>query len=134
MRKLVTILALALLTSCAGKEEAEVAPSVADSLVKPQTPVATGQGIELDSSSGVLIDHSRMRTPEHMHTLERFKPVEVATIYHDFRPLRKAELKQASLDSFLTAKKISLKELHAILSEGDQLGWNGAPATSTPAR
>jgi hypothetical protein len=134
MKKVIMLCMLSFLMACAGKDEAEVPPTIADSIVKPQSPVATGEGIEIDSSSGVLIDHSRMRTPEHTQTLERFKPVDVASIYHDFLPLRKEQLKQSTLDSFLAAKKITLKELHAILSEGDQLGWNTAPARPTPAR
>lgn len=134
MKKLIVVLCILALTSCAGKEEAEVAPSVADSIVKPQAPIATGEAIEIDSNSGVLVDRSRMRTPEHLHTLERFDPKEVASIYHEFLPLRHAGLKQGSLDSFLTAHKITLKELHAILSEGDQLGWNSVDAKAKTAR
>jgi hypothetical protein len=124
MKKFLALFSLLLVISCAGKEEAEVAPQVVDSVIKPQTPVATGDAIEVDSNSGILIDRSRMRSPEHLKTLERFEPKQVMSIYHDFSPLRKEHLKQATLDSFLTANKITLKELHAILSEGDQLGWN----------
>jgi hypothetical protein len=128
MKKLLALSLLMLLSACAGKEEAEVPPTIADSIVRPQTPVATGEAIEIDSNSGVLIDRSRMRTPEHMQTLERFEPKEVATIYHEFTPLRKENMKQVTLDSFLKANNITLKELHAILSEGDQLGWNSVDA------
>lgn len=133
MKKLIALCCVLLLASCAGKEEAEVPPTIVDSIVKPQTPVATGEGIEIDSNSGVLIDRSRLRPPEHLQTLERFSPMQVAGIYHEFIPLRQDNLKQVRLDSFLTANKITLKELHAILSEGDQLGWNstGAKVKST---
>jgi hypothetical protein len=133
MKKLIVVLCMMAVASCASKEEAEVAPSVVDSIVRPQTPVATGEAIEIDSS-GLLIDHSRMRTPEHMQTLERFPPKEVATIYHEFAPIRKENLRQVTLDSFLKANKITLKELHAILSEGDQLGWNSVDAKVKNAR
>lgn len=134
MKKLIVLCLMFTLASCAGKEEVEVTPDVADSLVKPQTPVATGEGIELDSNSGVLIDRSRMRSPEHLKTLERFDPLKVVEVYREFRPLRKKDLKQATLDSFLTAQKITLKELHAILSEGDQLGWNSVDSKGQPTR
>ena len=135
MKKLIALCCVLILSACAGKEEVEVAPEVADSLVKPSTPVATGEGIALDSNSGVLIDRSRMRTEEHNKTMERFHdPREVAIIYHEFRPHRKENLKQATLDSFLTSNKITLKELHAILSEGDQLGWNKYDANGNPIR
>jgi hypothetical protein len=123
MKKLIALCCLLLLTSCAGEEKVEVAPEV-DTLVKPQTPVATGEGIEIDSNSGVLIDRSRMRSPEHLSTMERFEPTAVVSIYTEFRPLRKPGLRQQSLDSFLNYHKISYRELQAILSEGDQLGWN----------
>jgi hypothetical protein len=134
MKKLIALCCVLFFAACAGKEEVEVTPEIVDSLVKPQTPVATGEGIAIDSNSGVLIDRSRMRSPEHLQTLERFEPMQVAGIYHEFIPLRKAQLKQVTLDSFLTANKLTLKELHAILSEGDQLGWNSADAKVKTAR
>ncbi len=130
MKKLIALCCVLLITSCAGKEEVDVSPEVVDSLVKPQTPVATGEGIGIDSNSGVLVDRSRMRSPEHLKTIERFEPLQVVEIYREFKPLRKDKLKQATLDSFLAVKKITLKELHAILSEGDQLGWNSLEAQS----
>jgi hypothetical protein len=130
MKKLIALCCVLFLSACAGKEEVEVAPEVVDSLVKPSTPVATGEGIAIDSNSGVLVDRSRMRSPEHLKTIERFDPLQVVEVYREFRPMRKDNLKQATLDSFLAAKKITLKELHAILSEGDQLGWTSIEAQS----
>lgn len=124
MKKLIALCCVLLFTSCTRKEEVEVAPDVADSLLKSQTPVATGEGIEIDSNSGVLIDRSRMRSPEHLKTIERFEPTAVVSIYTEFRPLRRPGMKQQSLDSFLNYHKVSYGELQAILSEGDQLGWN----------
>jgi hypothetical protein len=134
MKKLL-VLTLTLLLSACGNKDAELAQGPAiDSLVKSQTPVMTGDAIEVDSASGVLIDRSRMRSPEHNQTLARFEPKDIARIYREFRPLRQEQLKQTSLDSFLSTNKITLKELHTILSEGDQLGWNKVDAEGRPIK
>jgi hypothetical protein len=71
------------------------------------------------------IDYRRMRTPEHLATMKRFTPIEVRDIYHDFKPLRSAKASPESeeVQKFLTTKHINLKELKAILEEGDRLGW-----------
>lgn len=122
------------LSACAAKQDAEIAQGVADSLMNPQTPVMTGDAIEVDSASGVLVDRSRMRTPEHTQTLSRFEPKEITSIYREFRPLRRSSLHQASLDSFLQYHRITLKELQTILSEGDQLEWNKVDAEGKPIK
>jgi len=46
-------------------------------------------------------------------------------VYHDFKPLRSADMSSESDEvvKFLTTKQITLKELKAILEEGDRLGW-----------
>lgn len=135
MRPLIALVFVVLLSACGAKQEMEVAdvPNI-DSIVNAQ-PVATGAPIVLDSNSGLMIDQTRMRTPEHIQTLSRFKEVEDIThVYREFRPLRKKGLSQTSLDSFLRAQKITMKELQAVLSEGDQLGWNTVDASGKPIR
>ena len=133
MKKLLLVFCLALLASCGSGDEEIVEDAAIDSLVKPNTPVATGDAIELDSSTGFMLDKSRVRTPDHLKTMERFEPTEVVSIYSEFRPIRKESLSKSSLDSFLKFHKINEKELRAILYEGDQLGWEkAAPVTARP--
>lgn len=71
------------------------------------------------------VDKRRIRTPEHLATIKRFTPTQVRDIYHDFKPLRSAEVSSESDEvvKFLATKQITLKELKAILEEGDRLGW-----------
>jgi len=71
------------------------------------------------------VDKRRMRTPEHLATMKRFTPTEVRDVYHDFKPLRsaKASAESDEVVKFLAAKQLTLKELKAILEEGDRLGW-----------
>jgi hypothetical protein len=134
MKNLLALLLLIGLSACGGRDAELAQGSEIDSLMRPQTPVMTGDAIEVDSASGLLIDRSRMRSAEHNQTLARFEPLSVAKIYREFRPLRQEKLKQVSLDSFLTAHKITLKELQTILSEGDQLGWNTVDPESRPIK
>jgi hypothetical protein len=71
------------------------------------------------------VDKRRIRTPEHLATMKRFTPTQVRDIYRDFKPLRSANASSESGEvvKFLTSKQITLKELKAILEEGDRLGW-----------
>lgn len=133
MKYTLILLAFVFLASCQSKEEVEVQQSI-DSLVVPQAPVNTATPTAIDTASGLLIDRSRMRTPEHRQTLARFHPKEISQVYRNFRPLRKEGLDQPRLDSFLKANKVSLTELKTILSEGDQLGWNTVDSSGFPIK
>ena len=127
MKKLILLSLLALgIVSCAGSDEEVVHDPAVDSLVKPQSPVATGDAIELDTTTGFMVDKSRMRSPDHISTMERFEPTQVVSIYTSFRPIRSSSLSKSSLDSFLKHHGVNEKELRAILYEGDQLGWDSA--------
>lgn len=127
MKKLLMLSLLALaLVSCAGSDEEVVHDPAVDSLIKPQAPVATGDAIELDTTTGFMVDKSRIRSPDHISTMERFEPTQVVSIYTEFRPIRKPSLSKSSLDSFLKHHDVNEKELRAILYEGDQLGWDSA--------
>jgi hypothetical protein len=133
MRYLVLLLAVAFI-GCQSREEQAVQQTI-DSIVYPSAPVNVGAPFEVDSSSGLLIDRSRMRSPEHNQTLARFQdPKEITQIYRDFRPLRKPGLEKSRVDSFLSAKKITLKELQTILAEGDQLKWNKVDSNGRPLK
>jgi hypothetical protein len=73
--------------------------------------------------NGLVVDSSRILDTTHAKVLARFTPKQILSIYQAYRPLRRTELTQSQLDSFLTQQKITLTELHAILEEGDRLGW-----------
>lgn len=133
MKHVLILLAIVFFAGCQSKEETEVQQTI-DSLVVPQTPVSTGSPVIVDTSSGLLVDRSRMRTAEHMQTLARFKPKEISQIYRNFRPLRKEGLEQQRVDSFLKINKITLNELKTILSEGDQLNWNTVDSSGFPIK
>ena len=75
------------------------------------------------ADSGLYIDRSRLRTPEHDKLLERFSPSQVVDIYHDFKPLRKPQTTEDEIDAYIKQKKITTEELKAVLEEGDRLGW-----------
>jgi hypothetical protein len=76
-----------------------------------------------DTATGLLIDQSRFRTPEHEAMLQRFEPLEIARIYHAFKEIRKPGISEDQINKFTKEKKISVDELKAILEEGDRLGW-----------
>ena len=75
-----------------------------------------------DTATGLLIDQSSLRTPEHEALLQRFNAVEVARIYHAFREIRKPGITEDQITKFTKEKKITVDELKAILEEGDRLG------------
>ena len=76
-----------------------------------------------DTTTGLLVDQSRFRTPEHEAMLQRFDAIAVARIYHAFREIRKPGITEAQINKFTKEKKITVDELKAILEEGDRLGW-----------
>jgi hypothetical protein len=79
-----------------------------------------------DNKSGLWVDSSVVRQQPDMNVLKRFEPMQVVAIYDAYRPLRNASTTPAQLDAFLASQKITAKELHSILSEGDRLGWSKA--------
>lgn len=127
MRHPIALLLLVLVSGCAKHSNEDVRTVTVDSLVNTHD-VRTGDAITVDST-GLLIEKSRMRTPEHQQTIERFTPLEIVGIYGAFRPHRKAGLAQPTVDSFLAAHKITQPELQAILVEGDKLGWARVDST-----
>lgn len=126
MRKFVILIAALLIVSCTKRDE-----QPAQNLDSSSLPgITSGAPIALDSTD-IVVDRSRMRTPEHQQRLARFEPLTIVEIYRDFRPLRRSDLTQGELNSFLKQKGISFEELQAILAEGDALGWQKADTTST---
>ncbi len=76
--------------------------------------------------SGLWIDSSVVRQQADMNVLKRFEPKQVLAIYDAYHPLRNALTTPAQLDTFLASQKITAKELHSVLAEGDRLGWSKA--------
>ena len=124
MNRLLLALSLVLLISACSKMDDKPAPTN-DSLLSKRMDVDPLPEIKpkKDTATGLLIDQSRFRTPEHEAMLQRFEPIEVARIYHFFREIRKPGITQAQIEKFTKEKKISIDELKAILEEGDRLGW-----------
>jgi hypothetical protein len=80
-----------------------------------------------DSSTGLVIDSFVARQQPEIDALKRLEPKRVVEIYDAYRPLRNSATTPAQLDSFLLREQISRNELHAVLTEGDRLGWSGRP-------
>ncbi len=123
MNRILLIFSLVLLFPACSKTGDK--PSIANDslLAKPMNVEPLPELVTKDTASGLLIDQSRFRTPEHEAMLQRFEPMQVAQIYRDFKAIRKPGIAQDQIDTFTKEKKISLDELKAILEEGDRLGW-----------
>jgi hypothetical protein len=76
-----------------------------------------------DPKSGLWVDSSVVRQQPDINALKRLSPIQVVGIYEAYRPLRNSSTTQEQVDSFLAKHKITAKELHSILAEGDRLGW-----------
>lgn len=76
-----------------------------------------------------VMDSLRAREERDVAKLQRFTPIEVVQLYRAYRPLRNGRTTAKQLDSFLLAQKLTRDELHAMLAEGDRLGWAGPEAS-----
>jgi len=123
MKYTVSLFLAILFIGCA-KHEGQ--PQASDSLLKTPMVVHDTSPAVIDSGSGLIIDAAHMRSPEHQQLLQRFQPLEVVHIYHDYRPLRKPGTKDKDIQAFLKTHKLNHDELLAILDEGDRLGWSKA--------
>ena len=121
MRFIPIIVALILIAGCSKHDDLSSKDSL---LVAPHTEPPVPQ--PKSNSEGLIIDSFVARQQPEMNTLIRLEPKQVVAIFEAYRPLRNDETTQAQLDSFLRVEKISEKELHAVLIEGDRLGWAGA--------
>lgn len=122
-RFLFTFSFVILFSSCSKMDEKP--PQANDSLLAKRMdvdPVPEAQP-KKDTATGLLVDQSRFRTPEHEAMLQRFEPVEVARIYHAFREIRKPGITPQQIEKFTKERKITVDELKVILEEGDRLGW-----------
>jgi len=124
MKKVYLLLVVSLLIGC-GKESDAPKTSNDSLLQKPLDPIRDTVATAKPVPEEWYVDKRRIRTPEHLETMKRFTPIQVRDVYHDFKPLRsaKASAESDEVVKFLEAKKITLKELKAILEEGDRLGW-----------
>jgi len=124
MKKVYLLLVVFFFIGCS--KESDAPKTSNDSLLqKPLDPTRDTVATTKPIPEEWYVDKRRIRTPEHLATMKRFTPTEVRDVYHDFKPLRtaKASTESDEVVKFLEAKKITLKELKAILEEGDRLGW-----------
>jgi hypothetical protein len=120
---LALFLSIIVLSSCSKNEEKNFSGS--DTILsKPVTEHPSESQARVDSASGLLIDQSRYYSPQQQALLNRFDPMDIVKINHDFKSIRKPGITQEQIDTFIKSKKISLDELKAILEEGDRRGWN----------
>ena len=127
MKRTIYILTLAALLIGCGKKSDEPKANTNDSLLTKTMKTDSVMQPPPDPLTGLYIDRSRLRTPEHEALLARFNPDQIVDIYHYFRPLRKASATKEEVDEYLKKKKITLEELKAVLEEGDRLGWSKSP-------
>jgi hypothetical protein len=128
MRKFLYLFLFLFLASCSRDNSSPKSSS--DSLLqKPLDPIKDTVALPKPKAGEWYVDATRIRTPEHLALMKRFKPLEVLTVYHDFKPLRKSNVnpESAEVKKFIEQKKITLDELKAILEEGDRLGWSKTP-------
>ena len=123
MNRFLFLLSLAILFAACSKMNDKPAQANDSLLAKPMNAEPIPQPVIHDTASGLIVDQSSFRTPEHEALLQRFQPIEVARVYHAFREIRKPGITQDQITKFTKEKKISLDELKAILEEGDRLGW-----------
>jgi hypothetical protein len=121
--KHVLIIAMSVLVmGCSKHESAGSKDSLFAAPVKDSVTHSTSE----DLKSGLWVDSSVVRQQPDINALKRLEPQQVVAIYEAYRPLRNASTTPAQLDSFLASQKITAKELHSVLSEGDRLGWSKA--------
>jgi hypothetical protein len=121
MKFLSIIIALFLIAGCSKRDDLAAKDTL---LVAPHTEPATAIPVQ-DNNTGLVVDSFVTRQQPEIDTLKRLDPKRVVEIYDAYRPLRKHATTQAQLDSFLRSQKINEHELHAVLTEGDRLGWTG---------
>jgi hypothetical protein len=119
MKRVLIIVMSLLVVGCSKHESAASRDSLFAQPLKDSMPRATSDNLQ----SGLWIDSSMLRQQPDMNVLKRFDPKQVVAIYDAYRPLRNPSTTPAQLDSFLAAQKITAKELHSVLAEGDRLGW-----------
>ena len=123
MKHFIFILLCTFLLAACSKKEGQPGQSNDSILAKPVTTEAIPPMVSKDTASGLIIDQSTFRTPEHQALLDRFSVNDVVRIYHAFKQIRKPGITQDQTDKFLKENKISIDELKAILEEGDIHGW-----------
>ena len=118
--KIVLVIILSLLiVGCSKHENAGSRDSLFVQPMKDSSAHSTSDNLQ----SSMWIDSSVIRQQADMNALKRFEPTQVVAIYDAYRPLRNSSTTPEQLDSFFAAQKITAKELHSILAEGDRLGW-----------
>jgi hypothetical protein len=117
---LIIVLVLLSLLGCGKKEDAA---SLDTALVAPtHEQYDTAHPIS-ESQANLPMDSLKARQEKDEKQLQRFQPVDVVKIYLDYRPLRNPNTTKTQVGAFLAAHKMTESELHAVLAEGDRLGW-----------
>ena len=122
MKSGLILIMLFLVTGCAKHESAASRDSLFAQPKIDTVPAPTYNNLQ----SGLWIDSSIVRQEADKSALKRFEPKQIMEIYEAYRPLRTLSTTPAQLDSFLASQKITAKELHSVLAEGDRLGWSKA--------
>ena len=122
MKRVLIIAASLLVIGCSKHESAASRDSLFTQPLKDTVVPPPSDNV----NSGLWIDSSVVRQQPDLNVLKRFDPKQVVAIYEAFRPLRNASTTPAQLDAFLASKKITARELHSVLAEGDRLGWSKA--------
>ncbi len=123
MNQFLLILSLGFMLGACSKMDDKPANGNDTLLSKKMNVEPVPEMVTKDTASGLIVDQTRYRTPEHEALLQRFQPIEIARAYHAFKIIRKPGITQVQIDSFTKGNKISVDELKAILEEGDRLGW-----------
>ncbi|MFI5263407.1 MAG: hypothetical protein ACHQM6_02715 [Candidatus Kapaibacterium sp.] len=123
MNRFLLVFSLGIICAACSKMDDKPGHANDSLLAKPMATEPAPPIITKDTSSGLIIDQSSFRTPEHEALLQRFQPIDVARIYHAFREIRKPGITEDQINKFIKEKKITLDELKAILEEGDLHGW-----------
>ena len=119
MKRFLIIAMSVIVIGCSKHESAASRDSLFAAPLKDTAPRSTSDNLQ----SGLWIDSAVLRQQPDMNILKRFEPKQIVAIYDAYRPLRNESTTPAQLDSFLAAQKITAKELHSVLAEGDRLGW-----------
>jgi len=119
MKRALIFASLLFVVACSKQENADSKDSLFVQPLKDSLPRSTSD----DLSSGLWVDSSVVRQQPDMNVLKRFEPKQVVAIYEAYRPLRNSSTTPAQVDTFIARQKITVKELHSILAEGDRLGW-----------
>jgi|GEM_PF-3375927 len=122
MKFVLSILFLFLIAGCSKQENAATQDSLFSTPLNPSPAPQPYQ-----DSTGLIVDSSVVRQQADIERLKGIEPTRVVVIYRAYQHLRTRATTKAQIESFLRAQKITAEQLHAVLAEGDRLGWGKTP-------